>query len=320
MAVNLLLKACQDGDAYSGLQAFKAALQRKLRLRDEAATHAMFIDAFEQAIVPFRCAEAVSELSVELFSTLREFGHNGDPAGFRLVRAILSCIKSVPEEEASVAWCRAYVQFLVDALGWWRAGRNLQDHTDEIYSLDFVKLLKEELTRAYMLLAKQTEGDGEVSCEALANAYKASLCCASSRDLIMLLVEKVRLELTQTERDFLIARTLYGVLSAHGEAETSPQSALAAANLLLSSEAVPPERAALESFLRDVLLIFNYVATRPALPSGKELGGNVIEALCSAYSSTLLPVSDLDWVALLRAFPTESECAVAGAPTERERE
>ncbi|RNF05406.1 hypothetical protein TraAM80_04616 [Trypanosoma rangeli] len=308
MAVDVLVKACQDGDPYSGLQTFKATLQRKVRHRDEAATQAMLLEAFQQAIVPFRCSEAASELSREFFSILKEFGHNSDSFGFGRVRAILSCFTSVPESEASVAWCRAHVQFLVSALEWLRTCKGLLSDADKQSSLEYAMFLNGALSHAYMRLAHCTESDEEVSCEALANAYRTSLCCTSNMELILSVVEELRSRLTQMERDFLVARTLYGLLSAAGgNTGSSPRSALAAANALLPPKAVPVEHAALDSFLRDVLLVFNAVAKTPSRPSVKQLGGKVLEALCSAYCSTLVPVSDLDWVALLHAFPTESE-------------
>ncbi|PWV06490.1 hypothetical protein C3747_114g44 [Trypanosoma cruzi] len=308
MAVDVLVKACQDGDAYSGLQTFKAALQRKVRLRDEAAAHAMLLEAFQQAAVPFRSAETASELVSKLFPILKDFGHNGDLWGIEKVRAIISCFMNVPEGEVSVAWCQSHVQFVVSALGWWRAGKNSQGCVDGETSINFSVFLNEALCHANMRLAHCTENDEEALCEALASAYKASLCCALNMELILSVVMELRCKLTETERVFLVARTIHGLLSATGEdVGVSPRRALDTARSMLSHEAVPAEHAALGSFLHDVLFIFDSVLKTPTRPSVEQLGGRVIEALCRAYATALEPVADLDWVALLHALCTESE-------------
>lgn len=304
--VNALVESCKGGDTYSGLQTLKAVLQRKVRAQDEAAAHAIIVEAFRLAALPYKSAEVATELSAELIRILTAFGHNGDVFGLEKARVIHEIFMDVLESDASADWCRSHVNFIVSALDWCVGAEGAEE------SADATLFLNEALCRANIRLAHCIAADEEEAvCRAVVDAYWASLRCAPMVDLIEFAAREVRPRLTAAERPFLIARTIHGLLSCvGGGAAAAPRvRAIDAARSLLASDATSQgEDPALRSFLNDVLLILAASVTQRTRPPEESNGaagcrcGKVIEALSDAYKSALVSVSDLNWVDLSRFF------------------
>ncbi|KEG13381.1 hypothetical protein DQ04_01041110 [Trypanosoma grayi] len=297
-------EACKKGDTYSGLQMFKAVLQRKIRSGNESGAHDLLDAGLLQAAVANMSVEVGSELCAGLLNLFKCFNHTGDEFVKKRLSTVHNYLTQVEESHASPVWCEMHVKFLRDALLWLQTVG-----AGDAYVAD----LNSNLCRAYLRLAHSranardgssgSSNDEEAICEALAAAYNTSHLCPSETQLIRSVASEVQERLTEAERPFLIARTVYGVLSGMSRKSDVPQKVLlTSASTILHDEGVSADASALSSFLHDVVQVMVEALPMQVNASETQSHTHLVDALCNVYYPLLPVIRDLDWVALSRSI------------------